>query len=139
MKAYRYLPIAALAVTGLFSGCAVGPDFKRPAAPPVDRYTPEPLAAKTTSAAVAGGEEQRLVQGLDIPGQWWTLFHSPPLNALIEKSLKANPTLPAAQAALRQAMENVKAQVGFFYPTVQANFSASRQGNAVGVDDQVVL
>jgi hypothetical protein len=47
------------------------------------------------------------VQGLDIPGQWWTLFHSEALNSLIEQALKNNPTLPAAQAALSQAWENV--------------------------------
>ena len=58
--------------------------------------------------------------GMDIPQKWWELFKSPPLNALIEKSLKANPTIDAAKAALRQARENVLAQVGYYYPTVQA-------------------
>ena len=63
---------------------------------------------------------------MDIPQQWWTLFKSLPLNALIEKSLKANPTIDAAKAALRQARENVYAQKGFYYPTVQGGYSASR-------------
>jgi NodT family efflux transporter outer membrane factor (OMF) lipoprotein len=72
-----------------------------------------------------------MIQRLDIPGQWWTLFHSPPLNSLVEQSLKANPSLEAAQAALRQAQENVYAQEGFFYPNIQASFSPSRQKNAI--------
>ena len=82
-------------------GCEVGPDFKRPEPPPVRSYTPKPLPAETASAPIAGGEAQRFVQGLDIPGQWWALFHSPALNALVEQAIAANPTLPAAQAALR--------------------------------------
>src|SRR5262245_57534860 len=119
--------VAMWAALVLVSGCAVGPDFHRPAAPAVDGYTRQPLVAKTVSAEIPGGEEQSFVLNQDISHQWWTLFQSPQLNALIEKALRANPTLAAAQAALRQATELVKAQQGFFYPTIQANFSPSRQ------------
>src|SRR5262249_28174129 len=55
------------------------------------------------------------------------------LNALIEQALQANPDLPAAQSALRQAQENARAQTGLYYPNVQASFAASRQKNAVEV------
>ena len=99
----------------------------------MDRYTREPLAEQTSSTDVAGGEAQWLVQDLDIPGQWWTLFHSAALNALIEQALKGNPTLPAAEAALRQARENVYAAQGSFFPTVTASFSPSRNKTATGV------
>jgi NodT family efflux transporter outer membrane factor (OMF) lipoprotein len=117
---------AAFAAIALFSGCAVGPNFHRPAPPTMDSYTAEPLTMMTSTANLPGGEEQRFVKGMDIPQQWWGLFKSPPLNALIEKSLKANPTIDAAKAALRQARENVYAQAGSYYPTVQAGYSASR-------------
>jgi NodT family efflux transporter outer membrane factor (OMF) lipoprotein len=117
----------------LLTACAVGPDFERPALPDVEGYTPEPLAHQTSSADVAGGAAQRFVQGLDIPGQWWTLFHSPPLNALVEQALKNNPTLPAAQAALRQSWENVYAAQGAFFPTAVASYSPSRNKTATGV------
>ena len=125
-----FVAAVTAAVIVLLAGCAAGPNFERPSAPDIRGYTREPLPAQTASADIAGGKAQRLVQGRDIPGQWWTLFHSPPLNALIEQSLKANPSLEAAQAALRQAQENVYAQEGFFYPNIQASFSASRQKNA---------
>ena len=91
--------LATLMVMLLAGACAVGPDFERPTAPQVTGYTPEPLAQQTTSSDVAGGEAQRFVEALDIPGQWWTLFHSSALNSLIEDALKNNPTLPAAEAA----------------------------------------
>jgi NodT family efflux transporter outer membrane factor (OMF) lipoprotein len=122
-----------LAIGVALAGCAVGPDFERPEAPPVDRYTREPLPQATNSADIEGGEAQRFVQGLDIPGQWWTLFHSPALNALIEQALKNNPTLPAAEAALRQAWENVYAAQGAFFPTAVATYSASSNKTATGV------
>src|SRR5215469_8380531 len=101
------LAVAIATNTLLAGGCAVGPDFERPAAPEVAGYTSAPLREQTASSDVAGGEAQHFVQGLDIPGQWWTLFHSSALNTLIEEALKNNPTLPAAEAALRQAWENV--------------------------------
>ncbi|MDB5398591.1 MAG: histidine kinase, partial [Rhodopila sp.] len=114
----------ALAVAGSLCGCAVGPDFASPAAPEGAGYGP--LADQTTSASVQQGEVQRFVQNMDIPGQWWVAFRSQPLNDLIEKALKANPTITAAQATLRAAHENVLAQQGAFYPTVTAGLSDAR-------------
>ena len=123
-------PMTALAALLMAGGCSVGPDFERPEAPKVAAYTSSPLPAEVGSANIAGGATQRLEQGQDIPAQWWTLFHSEPLNALIEQALKANPDLQSQQAALRVAMENVKAQVGAYFPTVQAGFNASRNQNS---------
>jgi NodT family efflux transporter outer membrane factor (OMF) lipoprotein len=111
----------------IITGCAVGPNFQRPNTPSVDRYTPQPLPAQTTSINIKGGQTQRFLQDMDIPGQWWTLFHSKPLNDLVEQALKANPDLEAAQAALRVAWENVYAQQGAFFPSIEANFNPTRQ------------
>jgi NodT family efflux transporter outer membrane factor (OMF) lipoprotein len=124
---------AATAVVALLAGCAVGPDFESPAAPDVSGYTAQPLVQKTSSADVKGGEAQRFVHDLDIPGQWWTLFHSEALNAMVEEALKQNPTLPAAEAALRQAWENVYAEQGAFFPTAVVSYSPSRNKTATGV------
>jgi NodT family efflux transporter outer membrane factor (OMF) lipoprotein len=111
----------------LMAGCAVGPDFHRPTVPCVDRYTQDSLPGQTVSVDVNGGEAQRFVKDMDIPGQWWTLFHSKQLNALIEQALKANPDMEAAQAALRGAWEYVYAQKGALYPSIDANFNPTRQ------------
>ena len=120
------LATAAAALPFLGGGCAVGPDFKRPAAPAASGYG---NAALDTTAVkdVAGGETQHLVPGGDIPGDWWTLFHCQPLDALIERSLKANPDVQSAQAALRVAREQVLAQRGAYLPSVDAALVASRQ------------
>ncbi len=122
--------LAAVSLLTLVSGCVVGPNFDHPEVPAAAGYTPKPLTATAPSPNVAGGEEQRFVNGLEIPQQWWALFESAPLNSLVEKSIKTNPTIDAAKAALRQARENVAAQKGFFYPTVQANASANPAKNS---------
>src|SRR5271169_4601260 len=129
-EVFTLLSTFAFTVACLLTGCAVGPNFQRPAPPNVDRYTPQPLPAQTASVEVKGGEAQSFVQDMDIPGQWWTLFHSKPLNDLIEQALKANPDLEAAQAALRVAWENVFSQQGAFFPSVDASFNPTRQKTA---------
>ncbi len=108
----------------LLAGCAVGPNFKKPVAPSVPGYTPTPPPTTSSTPNVPDGEAQRFVDGRDIPGDWWTLFHSQPLNDLIERSLKNNPNIKAAQAALVVARENVLAQRGAYYPSVSAGFAA---------------
>jgi NodT family efflux transporter outer membrane factor (OMF) lipoprotein len=106
---------AALAAAG---GCAVGPDFKRPPAPAADAYGSAPVTT--------GDEAQRLVAGMDIPSQWWTLFKSPALDQLVEQALTANPDVGAAQAAMRQAHELYLAQRTSFLPVVQGSLGGER-------------
>jgi NodT family efflux transporter outer membrane factor (OMF) lipoprotein len=124
---------AALAVAALLSGCAVGPDFKAPAQPEADGYTREPLRTATASTDSQHGAAQHFDSKRDIPGDWWTVFHSRGLNALIEESLKANPNLQSALASLRASRESVAAQQGKFFPTVLANFSPSRQRTSASI------
>lgn len=111
----------------LAAACAVGPNYHRPATAPASAYAPSALPASTVAAAGETGEAQSFATGRAISGEWWTLFQSPALNALIEQSFKANPTIDAAVAALRQAQENVYAQQGYFFPTLQASYQAQRQ------------
>lgn len=122
----------ALVLTMVLSACAVGPDFVPPPAPDVNGYTPEPLGSRTASARTPGGEAQHFVRDLDLPSQWWTLFHSKALNSLIDNALVANPDLQAAQAALRVAKENVRAQQGALLPSVDGSLGAIRQKPAIG-------
>ena len=136
-------PIAALkrafisAATGVLAACAVGPNFKAPEAPRNAGFLPAgQLPAETQAAPLPGGEAQRFVDGMDIPGQWWTLFQSAQLNALIGRALANSPTLQAAQAALRQANETAAAQRGGYYPSVSGTLESQRQkgsGAAFGI------
>jgi NodT family efflux transporter outer membrane factor (OMF) lipoprotein len=120
------LRAGAAVVFASTTGCAVGPDFQRPPVPEVIGYTKQPLPPSTASANDPLGGAQHFDTGKDIEGEWWQLLHSPQLDALVAQALQANPTLTAAQAALRQAQENVYAQRGLYFPAVTAGLSASR-------------
>ncbi len=119
------LPLFLILLT--VAGCAVGPDFKRPAAPSSTNYLSGPLKSVSGTPNVAGGGGQQFVEGLDIAGKWWDLFHSEPLNQLLQRAITNNPDLKAAQAALVVAQENLRAQRGIYYPNISGSFAASRQ------------
>ena len=104
-------------------GCAVGPDFKRPAPPTDSGYG---SAAPSGAIGTQDGSAQRLVSGMDVPARWWEAFRSPELDRLVEQALAANPDVRAAQAALRQSHELYLAQRASFLPNVQGSFGADR-------------
>ncbi len=118
--------IAGLA---LLAGCAVGPNFERPAAPMAASYTPAPL----TSPAVADGASQRFAFGAPVAARWWTLFHSPALDTLEDQALAANSDLKSAQAALKSLDELYLAQRAARLPDVQlaASAQAARTPNSL--------
>lgn len=115
----------------LLAGCAVGPDFKTPAAltekDDVSVFSRTSLAQHTASAPTLAGEAQRFAQAQTIPAQWWTVFHSEALDQLVRLGLSNSPTLLSAQATLRQAQENYSAQAGTFFPSIGVGGNASHQ------------
>jgi len=119
--------IAPAMIAAAIAGCAVGPDFKEPEAPPVKSYTRTALPAETESTPGRAGAAQRFAVAQEIPAQWWTLFHSDALDRLIRQALADSPSLAAAQATLRQAQENLRAEIGVVSPSVDAELSAQRQ------------
>lgn len=117
-----------LLLVGLLAGCAVGPDFKRPATPDTAHYTATTFPMQTASAPIYLGEAQRFSESMSVSAQWWRGFGSPKLDALIEQAMVANPTLLSAQATLRQAQEVYAARVGLArYPQIDASLSGQRQ------------
>ncbi len=121
-------PFSFLAVALVVSSCAVGPDFRVPEAPAAKTYTSAALPAETETAPGKAGAAQRFISGEDIPSQWWTLFHSPALDQLIKQALKDSPTLEAAQAALRQSQEELRARTGSaLFPSIDAQGIVTRQ------------
>ena len=112
------------AILALLGGCAVGPNFVRPAAPDTDRYTHE---AQPEATVKADGQAQHFTPGTDIPADWWRLFKSPQLDAIVRQAISNNPTLQAAEASLRQSQDNLRAGYGLYFPQGQAGASASRQ------------
>lgn len=118
---------AATIVSALsLPGCAVGPDFLGPPTPEGAGYTSGKFSPVTQSAAAAGGASQRLVAGRDVPGEWWRLFRSKQISALVAEAVANHPTIEAAEAALRQARETTEADVGSFFPSATLTQSVAR-------------
>jgi NodT family efflux transporter outer membrane factor (OMF) lipoprotein len=74
----------------------------------------------------ADGAPQKFVSGADISGEWWTLYHSPELNSLIDAAIANNPTLAAAQQTLIEAEETQRSYEGSFLPTLTGSFQDQR-------------
>jgi len=108
--------LGAAAAT-LMCGCAVGPNFTRP---------PPPTAAAYGAGSAPLTGDQHIVSGMDIPGEWWTLFRSAALDRLVKQALAANPNVGAAQAALRQAHELYIVQRSGFLPNIQGALNGDR-------------
>ena len=121
----RCLPLSLLFIA--LAGCTLGPDFVRPEVAADAGYSTHNLTITARADIDTGGAAQRLIAGMDIPGQWWTLFRSPELNALVEEALRANPDISAAQAALRQANEQVYVDQASLFPVLNGNLSKTRQ------------
>ena len=100
-------------ILALFGGCAVGPNFVRPAPPDTDRYTRE-LRAESTGSNM-------------LIAEWWKLFRSVQLDAIVNKAIADNPTLQASEASLRQSQDSMRAGYGVFFPQIQAGAATSRQ------------
>jgi NodT family efflux transporter outer membrane factor (OMF) lipoprotein len=119
--------LAVLGATAL-SACAVGPNFHSPAAPATEHYTRAPEPTGTVSAPGPSGTGQTFGAERDIPADWWTLFHSQALDALMRQALADSPTVQAARATLLSAAETYKAQRGgLLLPAVDATGTAVRQ------------
>jgi NodT family efflux transporter outer membrane factor (OMF) lipoprotein len=118
--ATRRLAAAAL-LAAVLAACAVGPDFHRPGAPDGDRYLPPvPVAAPAPSAAAPAASAQRLLPGAELPGEWWQLFHSPPLQDAVRAALAGSPTLAAANATLAEAQQQIVVARAALFPHLSA-------------------
>jgi NodT family efflux transporter outer membrane factor (OMF) lipoprotein len=113
-----------LALAGVLCGCAVGPNFHRPSAPPVTHYS---SGADPTTTASVDGSVQRFTRGGKLAADWWHLFNSSQLDAIIAEALGKNPGLEAAQASLRQSEDSLRSGYGIFYPAIDTDASATRQ------------
>jgi NodT family efflux transporter outer membrane factor (OMF) lipoprotein len=119
--------LLAFGAAACLSACTLGPDPVTPGLPLSAGY---PITPQSIDAASPSGGAQHYVRSLDIPGQWWTLFHSRALDELVETALRNNPDLEAAQATLLRSRENALAERSGFLPQLNGGFNGT--GGNVG-------
>jgi NodT family efflux transporter outer membrane factor (OMF) lipoprotein len=107
--------VAILALAGL-SGCMVGPNYQRPAAPTPPAYKE---AQGWAPAQPSDAADRR---------DWWTVFGDPTLNDLEAKVEVSNQTLAAAEAAYRQAHALVAEDRAALFPILTANGAVNASG-----------
>jgi NodT family efflux transporter outer membrane factor (OMF) lipoprotein len=123
----RRIFIIAPCTALLLCACTVGPVFKSPTAPAVDRYTDTALPTATATASGPGGDAQHFAAGASIPSRWWTSFGSQRIDALVDTAFAGSPTIDEAQANLRQAQEQYNAVWAGLFPVIDGNASVTRQ------------
>src|SRR5271163_2981863 len=103
------------AATLCLMGCAVGPDYHKPAVQIPDSF----------KEGVDWQRAQANPQG-SLSSTWWLDYHDEQLSKLIDEAFRANQSIIAAEAAYRVAKATVSASVAALYPTVSANVSGTR-------------
>src|SRR5258706_4226951 len=109
-----------LLVSGFWSwisvaGCTVGPQYTPPRVSVNAGYAelPAPTTQPTTLPS------QPVARPIPL-AEWWTTFHDPQLDALIEPAVKSNLDLRQAGARVREARANRALVAGGEYPTANA-------------------
>jgi len=109
--------LAVLSPALLFlSGCAVGPRYKRPAAPVAQQWSGEQARGTSTGEPVE---------------QWWLSFNDPEFRSLIDRAVKANLDLKLATARIAEARAVRGIAKSGLFPTVEASASATRNRQRV--------
>src|SRR5215467_4566944 len=97
--------LLATALLPLLGGCKVGPDFEQPDAT---------LAANWLEA----GDPSIHTDRVDYQ-TWWTAYHDPTLDRLIDLAYQQNLSLLAAGTRVLEARAKLGIAVGEFYPQTQ--------------------
>jgi len=98
----------------LLAGCAVGPNYKRPAAEVPPAYKE------------VGNWKQAQPNEQNLGGNWWEMFQDPQLNALELQVNVSNQNLKAAEAQYTQARALFRYNRAAYFPTITAGVSATR-------------
>lgn len=102
-------PVLAVAASLTLSACSFGPSGEAPSMPSPEHYGAKAQPSKTVMAA---GIAQTFDVGATATPEWWHLYRSNALDALVDEGLRNSPSLAATQRTLAAAQEQLRAQVG---------------------------
>ena len=111
----RLRPLGAAAVCVGLSACAVGPNYRRPSAPPAAMFKEERGWVPATPARI-------------VPSAWWSIYHDPVLAHLERRVDVSNQTLKAAVAAYYAARAAAGVTRGSLFPSIDLGAAQTRSG-----------
>ncbi|MGD1275808.1 MAG: efflux transporter outer membrane subunit [Tepidisphaeraceae bacterium] len=126
MRKINAVLTAVVVPAALFAAsCTVGPDYKPPQTKSPAQFSEIGSATRPTT------QPAETSQALPDYRRWWTAFGDNRLNSLIDRAVKGNPDLIAAEARIREARANRGVAASAYYPQVNANgsYSHSRQSS----------
>ena len=109
--------LASVLAALTLAGCAVGPDYQRPAVSLPATYTEATANATTTPAA---GQAQ-------IEADWWKHFQDPILNDLVDQALNKNADIRIAIARVEQASAVARESGAAFFPEIDADVGGTNR------------
>jgi outer membrane protein, multidrug efflux system len=109
--------ITLVAITGLLAGCAVGPDYRRPA-------VAEPAMFRGQAAADAASLA-------DLP--WWEAFKDPALKGLIDEALRQSYDVRIAAARVEEARAQAGVARSQFFPQLDYRGGVQRTRNIAAI------
>lgn len=114
MTSNLHLRLTPLAFALALSGCAIGPDYVRPAA-----ELPASFSEAKTAESVAETANPA------VNPSWWTLFNDPTLNSLVDQALKSNASLRQAIARVEQADALAREAGASYFPEIDGSAGIS--------------
>lgn len=118
MRLALHVFFPALAGSLFLSGCAVGPDYKKP-------ETPAPPAFVESGPWKTAAPRDQLPKGT-----WWSIYHDSVIDRLEMQATQASPTIQAAVARRDQARALARFDRADLFPRLDVDASAERQRTA---------
>lgn len=119
--------VIVLSLLVFVSGCAVGPDYRRPEAAGTNAM-PNAFSAAGQGAGANRADWKAAEPAAHLPrGAWWTLFGEDELNRLESLATEGNQELSGAVARFAQARAQANVARSDFFPYIKAAPSVTRE------------
>jgi len=117
MRSARECTAVGIVIAALLGGCAIGPNYTRPAVAEPQTFRGQAIAEAASLA--------------DAP--WWEVFQDPILKTLIQEALRNNYDVRIAAARVQEARANFRVSRSDLYPSLDYTAGVSRSKISPGI------
>src|SRR2546429_9912152 len=117
MRSARGWTAVGIVIAALLGGCAIGPNYTRPAVAEPQTFRGQAMAEAASLA--------------DAP--WWEVFQDPILQTLIQEAVRNNYDVRVAAARVQEARANFRVSRSDLYPSLDYTAGVSRAKISPGI------